>query len=118
MYAYVTCRPDIGYTMTLLSKFGSCPSEYHCSCLKDVVRYLRATKNWGIQFCRPVKSSDSKLAKWELPENQQKADKLPNYPESIATEKLIGFINAAYTNDLAKQRSTMGYAFTYSQRVQ
>ena len=27
LYAYVTCRPDIGYTITLLSKFGSCPSE-------------------------------------------------------------------------------------------
>ena len=36
MYAYVTCRPDIGYAITLLSKFGSCPSEYHYSCLKNV----------------------------------------------------------------------------------
>ena len=36
MYAYVTCRPDIGYTIILLSKFGSCPLEYHYSCLKNV----------------------------------------------------------------------------------
>ena len=36
MYVYVTCRPDIGYAITLLSKFGSCPSEYHYTCLKNV----------------------------------------------------------------------------------
>ena len=46
MYAYVTCRPDIGCAITLLpSKFGSRPSEYHYVCLKNVARYLRARKN-------------------------------------------------------------------------
>ena len=44
-------------------------------------------------------------------------DKLPNYPESIATGKLIGFVDAAYANDLTKQRSTTGYIFTYSRGV-
>ena len=63
MYAYVTCRPDIGYAITLLSKFGSCPSEYHYSCLKNVARYLRATKEWGIQYSRPTKSEDPELEK-------------------------------------------------------
>ena len=28
--------------------------------------------------------------------------------------KLIGFVDAAYANDLSKQRSTTGYVFTYS----
>ena len=94
------CRPDIGYTITLLSKFGACPSEYHYACLKNVARYLRATKDWGIQFCRPSKSSDNKLTKSQLPEDQQQVDKLPSYPELIATGKLIGFVDAAYANDL------------------
>ena len=40
MYAYVTCRPDIGYAITLLSKFSSSPSKYHYACLKSKAKYL------------------------------------------------------------------------------
>ena len=43
IYAYVTCRPDIGYAITLMSKFGSSPSPFHYKCLKDIARYLRTT---------------------------------------------------------------------------
>ena len=71
MYAFVTCRPDIGYAINLLSKFGSSPSEYQYACLKNMPRYPRATKDWGIQFCRPTKNCDSKLAKSKPPEKQQ-----------------------------------------------
>ena len=42
----------------------------------------------------------------------QQADKLPDYLE--AAGKIIGFVDAAYTNDLAKQQSMTGYVFTYS----
>ena len=79
-----SCRPDIGYAITLLSKFGSCPSAYyHYSCLKNVAQCFQATKDWGIQFCRPRRNNDSKLAKSNQPEVQQQADKLPSYPEPI-----------------------------------
>ena len=39
---------------------------------------------------------------------------VPNYPEDITQGKLICFVDAAYGNDPKRQRSTMGYAFTYS----
>ena len=29
MYVYITCRPDIGYAITTLSKFSSEPSAFH-----------------------------------------------------------------------------------------
>jgi hypothetical protein len=48
MFAYVSCRPDIGYAVTLMSKYGSNPAPYHYSCLKNIARYLRTTRNWGI----------------------------------------------------------------------
>ena len=47
MYAYVTCRPDIGYAITTLSKFSHCPADYHFRMLKKVTRYLHRTKSWG-----------------------------------------------------------------------
>ena len=40
MYAYVTCRPDIGYSVTTLSKFSTCPSPTHYQLLKGVALYL------------------------------------------------------------------------------
>ncbi|KAG7359997.1 reverse transcriptase RNA-dependent DNA polymerase [Nitzschia inconspicua] len=52
LYAYITCRPDIGYAVVTLSKFASAPHAYHYSCLKGVARYLRRTKHWGIRFAR------------------------------------------------------------------
>ena len=40
MHACVTCRPHVGHTTTLLSKFGSGPSAHHCTCLKSIARCL------------------------------------------------------------------------------
>ena len=40
MYAYVTCRPNIGYAIITLSKFSNQPSDFHFSMLKKVTLYL------------------------------------------------------------------------------
>ena len=47
MYAYVTCRPDIGYAITTMSKFSTKPSKYHYELLKGIAKYLRETKQRG-----------------------------------------------------------------------
>ena len=53
VHAHVTCRPDVGCAMTLLSKFSSSPSARHHTCLKNVARNLQATKHWGTKFAWP-----------------------------------------------------------------
>lgn len=40
MYAYVSCRPDIGYPITLMSKCSSSPSANHYDKLKNIAKYL------------------------------------------------------------------------------
>ena len=40
MYAYVSCRPDIGYPITLMSKYASNPSANHYDKLKNIAKYL------------------------------------------------------------------------------
>ena len=52
MYAYVSCLPDIGYPITLMSKFASNPSTNHYDKLKNMARYLQTTRDWGIIFKR------------------------------------------------------------------
>ena len=114
MYAYVTCRPDIGYAITLMSRFSSSPSEYHYSCLKNIARYLRATKTWGIRYARPHRNTSTELKQTQSSDYTTTDSSLPEYPEDVRQGKLIGFVDAAYANDLTKRRSTTGYAFTYS----
>ena len=53
MYAMITCRPDIGYAVTTLSKFSTSPSAYHYKLLQSVTQYLKSTIDWGICFKRP-----------------------------------------------------------------
>ena len=61
MYAYVTCRPDIGYSICCLSKFSTCPSELHYNFLKGVAIYLKRTKHWGIRYHRQAPTKHASL---------------------------------------------------------
>ena len=40
MCVYITCRSDIGYAITTLSKFSSEPSVFHYKLLRGVAKYL------------------------------------------------------------------------------
>ena len=108
MYAYVTCRPDIGYHVTTLSKFSSAPALVHYHTLKNVARYLRRTAHWGI-ISRRVKPDqylpDSSTTLIPGPSD------LPDFPVPEYDLQLVGFVDAAHANDLRKRRSTGGYAF-------
>ena len=52
MYAYITCQPDIGYSIKTLSKFSCAPTEYHYKLLQMIAKYLQVTAHWGICFKR------------------------------------------------------------------
>ena len=110
LYAYVTCRPDIGYATITLSKFSTCPHDHHFALLKKVAKYLRATKDWGIVYRKTVR--DPTLP----PSNHVRAilpADLPSFPTTDSL-KLVGYLDAAHANDLRNRRSTTGYAFLLS----
>ena len=107
LYAYVTCRPDIGYAVVTLSKFSICPHQVHYSMLKKVAKYLRQTKHWSIIYRRS--KSDSTLP----PSTHKKLNQDPDLPSFPAFESntLTCVVDAAHGNDLRNRRSTTGYAF-------
>jgi hypothetical protein len=43
-------RPDIMHAVSLLSRFMHCASEVHFKAAKRVVRYIKSTLSYGIQF--------------------------------------------------------------------
>ena len=111
MFAYVSCRPDIGYAITLMSKYSSQPSEFHYSSLKSIAKYLRTTKEWGVIFHR--KGIQKDFPHSTIPEIPLGKQKLPSYPTDTTDAKLVCFVDAAYGNNPTKRRSTTGYALTH-----
>jgi hypothetical protein len=47
MYAYVVGRWDIVYPVTTLARYAATPARQHYEALRNVCKYLRATKDWG-----------------------------------------------------------------------
>lgn len=50
MYLAVCSRPDISYAVSYLSQFNSCYDKTHWAAAKRVLRYLNATKEFGLTF--------------------------------------------------------------------
>ena len=111
MYAYVTCRPDIGYVITTMSKFSTKPSKYHYELLKGIAKYLRETKTWGIKYTRSTERND--LYPASLVSDVVADEDLPPFPVDINPPILMAFVDAAYANDQRKRRSTTGFVLTY-----
>jgi len=108
MFAYTTCRPDIGYGVCTLSKMSTCPSAIHYRLLKGIALYLRATIDWGIHYKRSV--LDTGLPS-STAEDVLLSQELPSFPEPDFPLQLRCFVDAAHANDLRNRRSTTGYAF-------
>ena len=111
MYAYITCRPDIGYHIVTLSKFAGHPAHLHYDLLKKVAKYLRRTSDWSIIYKRTI--HDETLPR--LPTRSFNfipgPKDLPEFPRASYPTQLICFVDAAHANDLRNRRSTTGYAF-------
>ena len=111
LYAYIVCRPDIGYAVTTLSKFAVAPAAVHYTRLKDIARYLRRTADWAIIY-RKSKADPSMPPSQHVP-LEVPAD-LPPFPSSVRPDRLSCFVDAAHANDLRNRRSTTGYAIMLS----
>ena len=45
MYAMISTRPDVSYTLSVTSRYQSDPGESHWTAVKNILKYLRRTKN-------------------------------------------------------------------------
>ena len=110
-YAYVLCRPNIGYATTLLSRYSTGPCKEHYVALKQICKYLRGTRDWGIIYWRadPVGSLPA-IAIRQPPDLD---DSLGTFP-LFGLHELVGFIDAAHGNDPRNRRSVTGFVFCYA----
>ncbi|XP_030449874.2 uncharacterized mitochondrial protein AtMg00810-like [Syzygium oleosum] len=78
-----TTRPDIMFTVSVLSRFLNCASELHMVAAKRVLRYLKGTLSYGNKFCK------------------------------IQKFKLQGYYDSDWAGSVDDMRSTSGYCFTF-----
>lgn len=50
MYLMICTKPDLAYSVSILSRFMSNPREEHWNALKWLLRYLKGTSNLGSMF--------------------------------------------------------------------
>jgi hypothetical protein len=50
-YLVNTC-PDLGYVVGYVSRFLEDPREDHMAAMKNIVRYVVGTQQWGLWFKR------------------------------------------------------------------
>ena len=81
-YATMTTRPDLSGTVGIISKYMSKPGEDHWIGVKNILRYIQRTLNYGLIFS----AGDS--------------DNL-----------LVGYSDADWAGDLDRRHSTSGFVF-------
>ncbi|XP_031267729.1 secreted RxLR effector protein 161-like [Pistacia vera] len=83
-YLMVCSRPDLAYSVSLVSRFISNPSKAHWFALKWILRYLKGIKSVGILFRRNKRKDGC----------------------------IEGFVNANYAGDFDRRKSTSTFVFT------
>ena len=52
MYAMLGTRPDISYSVGVISQYSSNPGEQHWRAVKRIFRYLKGTMNYSLEYRR------------------------------------------------------------------
>ena len=84
IYLMTCSRPDISYSVGILSRYMQKPRELHWRYLKRLLRYIKTTIDFTL-----------------------------NYTKSEAEAKLQGFTDSDYVGSIEDRKSTSGYVFKY-----
>jgi hypothetical protein len=122
IYAYVVCRLDIGYAITLLARFSAAPAKIHYQALRRVAIYLRHTADWSLIYWRPKPClAFEPGSHTALPSDPS----LPRFPSASSPLELTGFVDASHATCLRTRRSVTGFclclagaAVAYKTKVQ
>ena len=74
-------RPNVVFSINLLARYSSAPTQRHWNCIKHILRYLQGTTNMGLFYSKKSK------------------------------QQLFGYADAGYLSNSHKARSQTGYVF-------
>ncbi|WVZ90430.1 hypothetical protein U9M48_036732 [Paspalum notatum var. saurae] len=82
MYAMICTRPDVSYALSVMSRYQANPGETHWTLVKNILKYLRRTKNIFLVF-----GGEEQLV-------------------------VNGYTDAGFQTDTDNSRSQLGFVFT------
>jgi hypothetical protein len=100
LYPTLMCRPDCAWAVGYMARYANNPTKEQLSSLKDIVLYLKQTRNYGIKYRR----SNSQVA--SSGENQN--DSRYRGISAISSSDLHCYTDAAFSDNL-ERKSSAGY---------
>ena len=61
MFLAMVSRPDISYSVGVLSRYSDKPTQAHWNCVKRVIKYLKGTCSYGLIFGKNDLSKDAQF---------------------------------------------------------
>ena len=102
LYLSLTARPDVAQCVGVLSRFMSCPGRAHVEAAKQCIRYLFATKDYGITYSKHLSGAPHVYMKAK-PGAATEAD------EKSASFEMVTYADADLAGDLVTLKSTTGF---------
>ena len=99
LYASITCRPDIAYTVKELSRFLVKPTQAHLAAARRCIMYLHETKDKGLLYSSHGENSNQ----FSLYQKRVWSSKPVNKP--------LGYSDADWAGEVPGRKSTSGYVF-------
>ena len=82
MFLMIGTRPDIAAAVSIVSQFAANPMPTHIQAVKRILRYLKGTKGYKLHF-----------------------------GGQLGGQKLVGYCDANWGNEINSRKSTSGYLF-------
>ena len=110
LFAAITCRPDILYSVIKLSQYSNRPDKIHYMAVKRVFRYLRDTIDDGLHYWRP--NINSNLPPAHLPTLPKDNHQVCIPPSSVNQPE--GYVDADWAGDTKHRRSISGISLFFA----
>jgi hypothetical protein len=105
IYAMVTCRPDISYSVIKLSQYSQRPAQIHYKAVKGVFYYLKATKTRKFTYWRTKVNHQLPTLEIDLLQNKETTHD-PTEPDNTT---LHGCTDSDWGGDKQHRQSVTGY---------
>ena len=113
IYLMVTCRPDISFPLIKLSQYSSNPAAEHYEAVKQILRYIKTTRDDGIYFWRTNPRDD--LPNLPLPQQNSNDTHIVDGTTRIdSAETIHGLVDSDWGGDSNHRRSITGIIIKYA----
>jgi hypothetical protein len=102
LYLSLTARPDVAQCVGVLSRFMSCPGRAHVNAAKQCIRYLFATKDYGVMYSKYLSGAPHVYMKAQ-PGSATEAD------ERASSFEMVTYADADLGGDEVTLKSTTGF---------